>query len=242
MLHMGRVEVESALLFETPEQIFARVFRALRPRTPLPEIRVEFRRFAGANSFARLENHCLHVRIADLLADAPAPVLESLAHILLCKLFRRPVPKNYAYRYRLYLSRKDVRRAIDALRLERGRKAEDQPQGEHYNLLEIFEELNLRYFHGLMARPALAWSPRTSRTMLGRYDPAHNAIILSRLLDSPRVPRLVVAYVLYHEMLHLRFPVQHRNGRRRVHTAEFKEAERQFEGLGEVRRYLKSAL
>ena len=68
MLHMGRVEVESALLFETPEQIFARVFRALRPRTPLPEIRVEFRRFANANSFARLENHCLHVRIADLLA------------------------------------------------------------------------------------------------------------------------------------------------------------------------------
>ncbi|MGQ9635020.1 MAG: SprT-like domain-containing protein [Bryobacteraceae bacterium] len=242
MLHVGKVEVETALLFETPEQIFARVFRALRPRTPLPEIRIEFRRFANANSFARLQDHCLHVRIADLLAEAPAPVLESLAHILLSKLFRRPVPKIYAHRYRLYLNRTDVRRTIDAVRLQRGRKAADQPQGAHYNLLEIFEELNLRYFHGLMARPSLAWSARVSRTILGRYDPAHNAIILSRLLDSPRVPRRVVAYLLYHEMLHLRFPVQHRNGRRRVHTAEFKEAERRFEGLKEVRRYLKTAL
>ena len=28
------------LFFETPEQIYARVFRALRPRTPVPSLRV----------------------------------------------------------------------------------------------------------------------------------------------------------------------------------------------------------
>ena len=77
------------------------------------------------------------------------------------------------------------------------------PQGDAYDLEKVFEELNQAHFHGWMAQPLLGWSRRPSRVMLGHYDPSHNAIILSRLLDSPRVPRLAVEYVLFHEMLHL---------------------------------------
>ena len=73
----------------------------------------------------------------------------------------------------------------------------------------MFEELNFRYFHGLMARPMLGWSPYASRTMLGHYDPSHNAIVLSRILDRAETPRLAVEYVLFHEMLHLRHPAEH---------------------------------
>jgi predicted metal-dependent hydrolase len=90
-----------------------------------------------------------------------------------------------------------------------------------------------------MARPALGWSSRPSRTTLGHYDPAHNAIVLSRLLDSPEAPRLVVEYVMFHEMLHLRFPVEHLGARRRVHTREFKQAEREFPGLDAAKRGIK---
>jgi hypothetical protein len=239
MLHMGKVQVESALLFETPSEIYARVFRSLRPRTPLPEIRVEFCRFANANSLVRLENNRLHVRISDLLEGAPAPVLEALAYILLCKLFRRPVPPAYNHRYRLYMNRRDVRRTVNLVRQIRGRKQLSGPRGNVYNLDEIFEELNQRHFHGLLARPSLSWSPRPSRTMLGHYDPSHNAIILSRSLDSPDVPRLAAEYVLFHEMLHLRFPVEHHGARRSVHTKELREAERAFPRLAEAKRILK---
>ena len=42
--------------------------------------------------------------------------------------------------------------------------------------------------------------------MLGHYDPSHNAIVISRILDAAAVPRLVVEYVMFHEMLHLRIP------------------------------------
>jgi D-hexose-6-phosphate mutarotase len=73
----------------------------------------------------------------------------------------------------------------------------------------MFEELNFRYFFGLMARPSLGWSRQDARTMLGHYDSSHNAIVLSRLLDRPETPRLAVEYVLFHEMLHLRHPVEH---------------------------------
>src|ERR1700679_410736 len=102
-------EFQSALPLESPEEIFARVFRELKPRTPLPNVSVEFCRFADPDSFSRLEAGAIHVRISDLLEGAPSSVLEALAYILLGKLFRRPVARIYAHRYRLYLNRRDVR-------------------------------------------------------------------------------------------------------------------------------------
>jgi hypothetical protein len=236
---MGGVQVESALLFETPEQICARVFRSLKPRSPAPEIRVEFCRFANPDSFVKLESNSLSLRISDLLEGAPAPVLEALAYILLSKLFRKAVPRSYSYRYRLYLNRRDVRRNIHLVRQIRGRKRMSGPLGERYDLEEVFEDLNARFFYGLMGRPALSWSARKSRTMLGHYDPSHNAIVLSKLLDSAGIPRLAVEYVMFHEMLHLRYPVQHRGGRRRVHPPEFLEAERGFPGLADAKLAIK---
>jgi hypothetical protein len=220
-------------------EIYASVFRSLRPRTPLPEIRVEFRRYANANAQVRLEDGILSVRLADTLEGAPADVLEALAEILLSKLFRRPVPAASNDRYRRYLNRRDVRRSLDLVRQIRGRKQVEPPLGRHYNLEEMFEELNFRYFFGLMARPRLGWSPHASRTMLGHYDPSHNAIVLSRVLDRADMPRLAVEYVLFHEMLHLRYPAEHNGSRRCVHTRSFKEAEKQFEQLHEAQAILK---
>jgi hypothetical protein len=224
---------------ESPERIFARVFRQLRPRTPLPEIRIQFRCYANANAQVKLEDARLLVRMADTLAGAPETVIEALAQILLSKLFRRPVPAASNDRYRRYLNRRDVRRSLDLVRQIRGRKQVEPPGGDHYNLEEIFEELNFRHFHGLMARPVLGWSPHASRTLLGHYDPPHNTIVLSRILDRPHIPRLAVEYVLFHEMLHLRYPAEHRGARRCVHTGAFKEAERQFEHLREAKALLR---
>ena len=220
-------------------QIFTRVFRQMRPRTPLPVVRVQFRRYANANAQVKLENGALLIRMADTLAGAPDPVMEALAEILLSKLFRRPVPASSNDRYRRYLNRRDVRNSLDLVRQIRGRKRVEHPQGHTYNLDEMFEDLNFRYFHGLMARPVLGWSPNASRTMLGHYDPPHNAIVLSRILDRPQTPRLAVEYVLFHEMLHLRHPAEHNGARRCVHTRAFKEAEKQFEHLREAKAMLR---
>jgi len=233
------LHVESTLLFESPEQIFARVFRLLKPRTPVPTITVAFCAFANANSFIRLESGRIEARLTDVLEGAPAPIIEALAYILLCKLYRQPTPRAYNHRYRLYLNRRDIRLALQGIRRERGHKHVSGPQGGVYDLGEIFEDLNLRYFHGLMARPDLGWSLRSSRTTLGHYDPSHHMIVLSKVLDSPQVSRLAVEYVMFHEMLHLRFPVEHKGMRRCVHTQEFKAAEKQFEGLKDAKILLK---
>ena len=239
MLQIGGMQIQTALFFETPEAIFARVFTELRPRLGVPEVRIRYRRYANANSSIVWKDGLLDVKMADVLGGAPAPIVEALAHILISKLFRIRPSALHRHQFRLYLNRKDVRRQLGLVREIRGRKQISGPQGEHFNLERIFEELNQRYFDGLMARPNLGWSPRPARTILGHLDPSHNAIIISRLLDRPDMPAVAVQYVLFHEMLHLRFPVEHRGSKRKVHTREFRAAERQFEGLSAAREALK---
>jgi hypothetical protein len=230
---------QSARLFETPVEIYARVFRELKPRTAVPQVRVEFRQFANADSFIKLDKGGIQVRISDLLEGAPGPVQEALAYILLAKLFRKPVPRIYSYRYRLFLNRRDMRRQMHLIRQMRGRKFLSGPQGNHYNLDAIFDRLNLQFFDGLLGRPLLGWSRRPSRSLLGHFDPSHNAIIISSIFDRATVPPLALEYVMFHEMLHLRYPVDHNRSRRRVHTREFRQAENKFPNLTQAKELLK---
>lgn len=232
--------LQTSLFFESPGEIYARVFRELKPRTALPELHVEFCPFANANCFIKLEGGRLAVRMSDLFAGAPAPVMEALAHILLGKLYRKPVAAIHSHRYRLYLNRRDMRRQAHLVRQIRGRKFVSGPAGEHRNLEEVFEQLNRRFFEGLMGRPQLGWSRTKSKNMLGHYDPSHNAIIISRIFDQEHVPALALEYVMFHEMLHLRYPVDHSGRRRRVHTREFRAEEQKFPRLKEVKAILKT--
>ena len=239
MLHLGKMQVEAALFFETVEQIYARVFQLVRPHAPLPEISVRYKKYANANSRISLQDGRLLVEISDLLESAPAPIQEALASVLLAKLFGRTPDKNCMAQYRHYLNRADMRRSLHSVKRERGRKAYRGPQGEVYNLAHLFSSLNEQYFNGLMTAPALGWSLRPSRTILGHYDPSHHVIVLSRTLDSPHAPERAVRFVMFHEMLHLRYPTENRGARRCVHTPEFKRAEKQFANYAEAKEALK---
>ena len=239
MLHLGKMQVEAALFFETVEQIYARVFQAVRPRTPVPEIHVRFKRYANANSRISFRDGCLLVDISDLLQTAPAPIHEALATVLLCKLFGKPPDKNCLAQYRRYLNRADMRHSLHSVKRERGRKSYRDPQGAVYDLTALFLDLNEQYFNGLMAAPALGWSLRASRTILGHYDPCHHVIVLSSALDSAAAPEIAVRFVMFHEMLHLRYPTENRGARRCVHTPEFKQAERQFKDYAKAKEALK---
>ena len=233
------MHVASALFVDTPQRIFARVFAELKPRTPVPAIEVDFCPFANPNSLIQLKQGRIRVRITDVLAPAPAMVIEALAWVLLSKLYRRPVPPDELLRYKRYIQRKDLRDQIQSVRQARGRKQLSSAQGATYDLDQLFDQLNFQYFFGLMAKPALGWSLRVSRGTLGHYDQSHHTIVLSKRLDSADVPQFAVEYVLYHEMLHVKHPTLHHAGRRCVHTAEFKASEKRFEKFKEARDALK---
>jgi len=222
------------------EQIFYEVFKVLKPRTAMPEIEVRFHPYADVNHVIRMRGGKIEVGLSDLVAAAPPTVLEALAFILLSKLYRKPVPKRYQLRYRQFLNRRVIRDKVHAIRRVRGRKWVGNPAGEHFHLEKIFDTLNEKHFDGLLGRPRLSWSRAPSRTLLGHWDSAHNAIIVSRIFDSAATPRYVVEYILYHEMLHLKYPVEHRNGRRCVHSAAFRREEKSFPHFAAAKHLLDS--
>ena len=222
-----------------PLQIFEQAYRDLRPDADLPGLKVEFFPFTSIKNTIRMREGKLLVRLSDLLEGAPAPVLRAIAHILLAKMYRRAIDREAAARYRKYVSSHHVSRKAHLVRQMRGRKRLDSAQGRTYDLEALFEDLNQRFFHGLMARPQMTWSRDHARNSLGHYDPAHNAIVVSRIFDHPRVPRFAVEYIVYHEMLHLRHPVKLRGSRRCVHSADFQAEEKLFPQLDEVKQFLR---
>ena len=220
-------------------EIFQETWRELRPAFSLPELRIEFFAFANINNTIRLRDGRLLVRISDLLEGAPDAVLRAIAHILLAKMYRKPIERSHAIRYHRYVASHELVRKAHLVRQIRGRKLLRAPKGYFYDLDEIFEHLNARFFHGLMARPRMSWSQTRTRRILGHYDPAHNAIIISRIFDHFAVPRHAVEYIVYHEMLHLKHPVRLRGSRRCVHSPEFQAEEKLFPKLAEANAFLK---
>ena len=206
----------------------------------MPEFRVEFYAFANVNSTIRLREGVMHVRVSDLLEGAPETVIKAIAHILLSKIYRKPIQPLHATRYRRYISSHDMTAKAHLVRQVRGRKRIESARGKVYDLDEVFEELNRQFFHGLLARPQMTWSRAHARNSLAHYDPAHNAIVVSRVFDHARVPRYAIEYIVYHEMLHLKYPVKLRGSRRCVHGPEFQAEEKLFPRLDEAKTFLKT--
>ena len=211
------------------ESIFATAHRQLRPRTPLPDIRIEFFPFAGLNHTVRLHQNRMAIRLSDIFVDAPAEVYRSLAFILFAKLYRKTIDEAYYRNYRTFILADHIQERARAARNQRSRRARvTGPQGRHVDLAPLFHHLNQEYFAGSLAQPGLSWSAKRSRYILGRYDATHNIIFISRIFDVPNLPPYVLEYVLFHEMLHLKHRSRVCDSRMMVHTPEFKAEEKTF--------------
>ena len=221
-------------------EIFAAEYRALRPRAPMPAFEIRFYRFTSINTTIRLREGKALVRLSDVLEGAPESVLAAIAHILLAKLYRKPIEPAHAHRYRRHLSSAAITERAEHIRRNRGRKRISTAQGHYYDLEKIFDDLNLRFFQGLLGRPVLTWSTQRARRLLGHYDAAHNTIVVSRVFDTAQTPRRAIEYLVYHEMLHLKHPVRVRGGRRCVHSREFQQDEKLFPDLDKVKEFLKT--
>jgi hypothetical protein len=219
--------------------IFQHEYRALRPRAPMPPFHIRFRRFTSLNTTIRLREGEIFVSLSDLLEGAPEPVLRAIAHILLAKLYRKSIDAGQNLRYKRFASSAAVTRQTEIIRHARGTKRYFGPEGRFFNLEEVFDSLNMRFFSGLLGRPDLTWSEHHAKRLLGHYDAAHNTIVVSRVFDRPSSPRYAIEYLLYHEMLHLKHPIKSRGLRRCIHSSEFKADESRFPQLTEALAFIK---
>jgi hypothetical protein len=123
---------------------------------------------------------------------------------------------------------------------QRRRGPRHQPKGEVYDLQVFFDVINQVMFKGGLPQPVIRWSRNRWRYTLGLCEVERCVVTLNDALDDARVPEMVVAGVMHHEMLHLYFGVSEGpNGGRRYHTPEFRAAEKMFPAYTSVEEWLR---
>lgn len=220
---------------------FAQVYESLT-RRPSPPVYVEYYHYRGLTNTVRVRDGEIRIRISDILRDEAEPVLTATVTILAHKLLRKAVPVEARQTYRKRINSPALIEKTRTVRRLRGRKRKGRTQGKVFNLEHLFSTLNAEYFGNQLQVDHLAWSKRPSRRTLGHWDDAHRAIVLSSRLDNPLVPDFVISFVLYHEMLHAALGEVVSNGRRQIHHAEFRKAERRFREFREAKNFIRRFL
>jgi hypothetical protein len=198
--------------------------------------------------------HGLELRLDRCFADAPPAVLAEVAAFCLAAGGRRGAERR--------------RRALAAIRdhfeVHRSRRSDApasrraaplQPRGERFDLAEIRDRLNRRWFEGRLASGItwgrdraelgrVAWGCRRRRStiQLGSYSHEDDLIRVHPALDRRGVPEYVVAAVVFHELLHAALPPAVHNGRRILHGAEFRRRERQYPDHARAERWIAANL
>lgn len=178
--------------------------------------------YKSIKNTARIKNGILYVKVSDKLKDAPNDILEAMAYVLLSKIKGNRVPPRYKRIYNDYVHSIIIN---DNSNVERGIH---NPIGNYFDLEQIFDKVNEKYLSNQIPKPSLRWSNRRAYRIFGRYDRSKNEIVVSRLLDDKKTPFYVVEYIMYHEMLHIKYGFSFKKGRRRIHTTSFKNEEEKF--------------
>jgi Predicted metal-dependent hydrolase len=221
-------------LFENVRQLYEEAFQIFDPKRKKPIIDISFYPYVGINHTIRVRNGQVFVRVAEICRDMPLNAHKGLAYILVAKLFRKKVPIAARDAYSDYIKTTEVRDRASESKKTRGRKIITSSRGEAYDLDEMFNSLNRKYFRDLLPKPVLTWSARKTYRILGHHDATHDTVVISKSLDAQSVPTYVVEYVVFHEMLHVAHPTKHVNGRRYNHTPAFRRDERKFQYFEEA--------
>lgn len=206
-----------------------------------PRLTLDIRPYAGlrasleqdvAGPFHRRER--LTMRLSDGYLEAPAQALRGLGAALGLRMFakRRKVPdlaRLLAEYYDLWQRSKDARDLQSRLRRARAKKQGTGPKGDVYDLAELTGRVAATFLGGRLKPVKVTWSARESYTVLGHHDGDLDTIVISGALDHHDVPESVVAYVLYHELLHHVMGIQEGpDHSRRLHPPAFRRREQRF--------------
>jgi hypothetical protein len=217
---------------------YEEAFNNLNGIKRIPEIDVRFYPYIGINHTIRIRDGRAYVRISEICHDLPMSAQRALAYILVARLLGKKVPPTASQIYANSIKTDEMRKRASHAKRTRGRKIITSSKGDVYDLDKIFDSLNREYFIRPVPRPVLTWSSRKTYRILGHHDSTHKTVVISRSLDDVQVPKYVVEYVLFHEMLHIAHPTVHHNGRRYNHTPAFRADEEKFAYFHEAERWI----
>ncbi len=221
-------------------EFYREAFRVFKRSKVPAEIELRYYPYVGVNHTIRIREGKVLIRISDLFEHATPDAHRSLAFILVAKLLGKKVPTGARDSYRRFTNSDGFQKLAIENKRRKGRKMTTSAKGQCFDLEHIFGKLNLVYFQSTIPKPVLTWSARKTFRRLGHYDSTHQSITISRSLDDINVPKFVVEYVVYHEMLHIKHPTKHLNGRRYNHTPEFKQDEEKFMYFDEAEAWIEA--
>jgi hypothetical protein len=126
------------------------------------------------------------------------------------------------------------KRHLATVRAPFQRQFEFASEGRFFDLREIFDKMNARYFRNRLRGYAIVWGRRRrvrpkNTIVFGTIQEEDRMIRIHPLLDRQFVPQWYVEYVVFHEMLHAVVPDRYDSaGRRIVHHAGFLKKERRY--------------
>jgi predicted metal-dependent hydrolase len=166
-------------------------------------------RFKGYNANVRYQHDCYEFRLSKQFREVDDEIKKGVVQQLLRKIHPKK-PKTLAIK----LYEEFLKRVADYA------PRKQSPQ----ELINLFNELNEEYFGGLMIQPNLEWGSY-SLTKLGHYHYGTDTVRLSTVL---REDQDLLAYVLYHELLHKKHKFIAAKNHTKHHTKAFREEEQQF--------------
>jgi predicted metal-dependent hydrolase len=221
-------------------RFYQQAFRHYDKTGRIPPVSVEIYPYSGINHTIRLRGGRAFVRISDICVDMDMGGQRALAFILVAKLYRKQAASVHQETYNSCLKAPYIQRRAASTKKVRGRKTPLLTDGDIYDLDELFDEVNDKYFNNSIRKPNLTWSSRKTYRVLGHHDATQDKIVISRSLDTPETPRYIVEYVMFHEMLHVKHPTVTINGRRYNHTSAFRADERKFPKYHAAERWIES--
>lgn len=170
----------------------------------------------------RTKSNAVAVRIHWMFLNAGNEIIREIANFIKTRKGRTPLIRKFISENRICLKRRE----------QRSRQLSIHTQGRYYDLREIFDSLNKEYFGGRITA-LISWGKQNSRRAvrkrtLGSYCGHANNIRINPVLDRKNVPLYFIQYIIYHEMLHSAVKEEKKNGRRSMHTSEFRKRERLF--------------
>ncbi|MEW6108693.1 MAG: SprT-like domain-containing protein [Nitrospirota bacterium] len=168
----------------------------------------------------RTENMKTVVRLHRMFLNAGDDVLNEISVFISDRKVRTPLIRDF------------IRQHMDLIKPGPKKKLKLKTQGKYHNILEIFRSINNEYF-GDEVSAAITWGTKkvkyaVRRRTLGSYSMNTNTIRINPFLDKRYVPQYFLEFIIYHEMLHAFIGIGNKNGRRSVHSKEFRQRERQF--------------
>ncbi len=188
----------------------------------------------------RSVNGVLLISFALGVKNFPEEIQYALIFTLLARLKKRTKLPDYNTQHTIWV--KFLKNLDDAERQKRvsAQRERCNPQGTTYNLkfqltevISSFKDL----FQELSSNSELfiTWGKRTTYRRFGLWHPESRVIEISRTLDSPLVPKFVVNFIIYHELLHAIRGVK--KGKRN-HDSQFRILEKKYPQFKEANEFL----